>query len=85
MLDDELERKRRVLCVPVSIDAEKRTQLGRMVRDVWIRWSLDQPDVEDHPSWLVPWDELSERDREVDMRIGESIYVYGYLSCKRDK
>lgn len=51
----------------------KRERLGRLVRDVWITWAREQPDVAEHPSWLVGWDDLSERDREVDRRIGTAV------------
>lgn len=32
-------------------------------------WAREQPNPK--PSWLVPWEELSEPEREVDRRIGE--------------
>jgi hypothetical protein len=47
--------------------------LGRIVRETWVRWALEQPDVGEHPSWTEPWDELDERDREVDVRIGAAV------------
>lgn len=53
---------------PLPID---RDQLGRFVRDAWIRWAKMQP--EPKPSWLVPYDELSEPDKEADRIIGESV------------
>jgi hypothetical protein len=48
-----------------------RDQLGRFVREAWVRWALTQPDPK--PSWLVPYDELSEPDKEADRQIGETI------------
>lgn len=48
-----------------------RDQLGRMVRESWIRWAKCQPNPK--PSWLVPYDELSESDKEADRIIGEDI------------
>lgn len=50
-----------------------REFLGRLVRLEWMDWAREQPVCK--PSWLVPWDELSEPEREVDRRIGERIYV----------
>ena len=47
--------------------------LGRIVRETWVNWAKEQPDAGGHPSWLVPWDELPERDREVDRRIGSAV------------
>lgn len=47
--------------------------LGRLVRETWVAWARKQPDVADHPSWLVGWDDLPERDREVDRRIGQAV------------
>lgn len=58
---------------PVATDL--REFLGQIVRMVWIEWAKEQP----HPksSWLAPWTELSEPDREVDRRIGERLYRMG--------
>jgi hypothetical protein len=48
-----------------------REALGRLVREVWVEWAREQPDPK--PSWLVPWEDLDDGQREVDMRIGEVI------------
>lgn len=55
-----------------------RETLGRRVREVWTAWAEEQP----HPklSWLRPWEELSEGDKEVDRRIGEQLAEIGYRS-----
>src|SRR6185312_11439035 len=49
-----------------------RDTLGRKVREVWVAWARTQPQPK--PSWLVPYDELSEPDKEADRRIGEAIW-----------
>jgi hypothetical protein len=54
--------------------ASDREFLGRMVRDIWIEWAKKQPAPK--PSWLKPWEDLSEPDREVDRLIGEGIAAY---------
>ena len=54
---------------------EEREQLGRLVREEWIDWAREQPNPK--PSWLVPWEELSETDREVDRRIGARLALAG--------
>jgi hypothetical protein len=60
------------LGVWVNAEAEPpREALGRRVREVWIAWAKEQPAPK--ASWLVLWDQLSEPDREVDRRIGETI------------
>ncbi len=46
--------------------------LGRRVREVWIAWATEQANPK--PSWLVPWDELDELQKEVDRRIGLAIW-----------
>lgn len=51
--------------------ADLREQLGRVVRNAWVNWALDQPDAK--PSWLLPWEELDAGQQEVDMRIGEAV------------
>lgn len=56
-----------------ATDAERRDNLGRIVRAAWIEWALEQPDRLEHHNWLVVWDDLPERDREVDRRIGEAV------------
>lgn len=54
---------------------ELRETLGKLVRDVWISWAQQQPNTK--PSWLVPWESLSEPDKEVDRRIGERLFTEG--------
>jgi hypothetical protein len=48
-----------------------RDTLGRFVREAWVRWAETQPTPK--PSWLVPYDQLSEADKEADRQIGESV------------
>jgi hypothetical protein len=48
--------------------------MGKLVRDTWIQWAKSQTDVDKHPSWLVPWDDLPERDKEVDRRIAKRLF-----------
>lgn len=48
-----------------------RDDLGRRVRAAWIKWALTQPSPK--PSWLVPYDELPETDKEADRQIGEAL------------
>lgn len=54
-----------------------RETLGRMVREAWVRWALTQPAPK--PSWLVPYDEMSEPDKEADRQIGEAIAKWTML------
>jgi hypothetical protein len=61
------------------VSPELRELLGRTVRLAWVSWAFEQTDVDQHPSWTVPWDGLSERDKEVDRRIGERLYEMGYF------
>jgi hypothetical protein len=51
-----------------------RDTLGRVVREAWVRWAHTQPDPK--PTWLVPWEGLSEPDREADRQIGEAVRDY---------
>ena len=53
---------------PLSLD---RDRLGRIVREAWVKWAQTQPNPK--PSWLVPYDELSEPDKEADRQIGETV------------
>ncbi len=48
-----------------------REQLGRLVREQWVRWATEHP--EPKPSWLLSYEQLSESDKEADRRIGEEL------------
>ena len=48
-----------------------RDHLGRFVREAWVRWAQTQPNPK--ASWLLPYDELSEPDKEADRQIGEAV------------
>lgn len=48
-----------------------REHLGEIVRNAWINWAQVQPNCK--PSWLVPWENLSEAEKEADRRIGEAV------------
>jgi hypothetical protein len=48
-----------------------REILGCLVREAWVRWAQKQ--VNSKPSWLLPWEKLTEFDKEVDRQIGESV------------
>lgn len=58
--------------------AEPREGVGRFVRHVWVEWARDQLDPK--PSWLLPWEELDDGQREVDMRIGAALFEAGTRS-----
>lgn len=53
---------------PLAIN---RDLLGQMVREAWVRWAKTQPNPK--PSWLEPYECLSEADQEADRQIGEVI------------
>jgi hypothetical protein len=48
-----------------------REQLGRLVRQVRVRWASEQRRPK--RSWLTGWEQLDSGQREVDMRIGDTI------------
>lgn len=50
-----------------------------------MEWAREQADVQAgaHQNWLTPWEQLGERDREVDMRIGERLYLAGFMDGRR--
>lgn len=52
-----------------------RDEVGKIVRDVWIKWAHEQRSQK--TSWFVPYEELTEADKEVDRRIGETLYDLG--------
>jgi hypothetical protein len=67
----ERARLRRGAPAPTDFTAEfTPTELEQGARDVrvaWIEWARTQPDPK--PSWLVPYDELAEPDKEADRQI----------------
>ena len=48
-----------------------RDVLGRVVRKAWVQWARTQPNAK--PFWLVPYDSLTESDKEADRQIGEAV------------
>ena len=60
-----------------------RESLGRFVRGVWDEWAREQPTPK--ASWLVPWDDLTEPDKEVDRRIGEALYRMGLARASEER
>lgn len=60
---------------PAMAQGVDREHLGQEVRAEWVAWAREQPNPK--PSWLVPWEGLSEPDREVDRRIGERLFLLG--------
>jgi len=67
--------------LPISEEDSKlseptRERLGQMVRAIWVAWCNEQPLPK--PSRLIAWGEMPETDREVDRRIGETLYLAGW-------
>lgn len=60
---------------PLPVD---RDTLGRHVHEVWQRWARTQPDLV--VQGQVEFDEQSERQKEVDRLIGESVARYTLLA-----
>lgn len=58
----------------VSLALADREELGQVVREAWVRWAHSQPRPK--KSWLTPWEELGEADREADRQIGEAVRDY---------
>lgn len=61
--DEQIEERSRQGIVSIE-----RELVGRLVRREWIKWAHEQPNPK--ASWLVPWSEMAETDREADRRIG---------------
>jgi hypothetical protein len=61
------------------VDSVTRDLLGQLVRHVWVEWAKEQPNPK--ASWLLPWEKLSDADREVDRRIGAVLFRLGLDSA----
>lgn len=57
-------------------EGTSRERHGKRVREIWVAWANEQPDAK--PSWLVPWEDLDDAQREVDMRIGAGLWGDGF-------
>lgn len=71
------------------LGAREREELGQIVRDEWIAWAREQQNPK--PSWLMPWESLSEPSKEVDRRIGvriatreRTLWAYKHSSLRRE-
>ena len=65
LLDDLLNGNRELPFSPPYDD------LGVAVRDAWVTWACSQPNPKQ--SWLVPYDQLEERDKQADRMIGMQV------------
>jgi len=63
-----------------DIDKTLRERLGRQVRSVWVEYCKRVGDTK--PSHRLPWEELSETDKEVDRCIGSALYLEGIHASK---
>jgi hypothetical protein len=56
-----------------------REQLGRAVRDVWLEHqrAKDQP----KPQNLLSWEELDEGAKEIEMKMGERLFIAGWQAA----
>ena len=59
-----------------------RDNLGRVVREVWVEEAAKDPNPKPHH--LLSWDELDERNKEIDCLIGERI-MYFAIEMKGDE
>ena len=58
-----------------------RERGGRVVREAWIKWARTQPNPK--PSWLVPWEGLSEPDKEADRQIWEAVVQHDRITRRK--
>lgn len=59
-----------------TVDHGEKTladELGMIVRETWVQWACEQDDVLSHPHWLTAYENLDERDKDVDRRIGLAV------------
>ena len=60
-----------------DLKTNHRESLGRMVSDIWNEWLKNQhPDIA--PQDILPWEELPDSEKELNMLIGEALYNAGF-------
>lgn len=60
-----------------------RDKWGKIVRDAWIKWAMTQENPK--ASWLVPYDDLSEPDKEADRQIAEAVLQAMAISLNQER
>jgi hypothetical protein len=68
--------------VVIRLSDDEVDAIGALVREVWVEWAAEQPDPK--PSWLTPWEDLDEGQRQVDKRIGATIAAVA-RAAERDR
>ncbi len=61
----------------------RRDYLGKIVRNIWIEWAESQPCPKQ--SWLVPYENLSEADKEADRMIGCGLMLEFYAETAGER
>jgi len=69
----------------VTAVVDDRDVLGRIIREAWMTWAQEQPSPK--ASWLVPYDELAESDKEADRQIGKAIasHIHKAIRALKEK
>lgn len=63
----------------MELSKAQREMVGRSVRETWVKYCIETGD--NKSSHLVPYDELSEWDKEADRRIGEVLFLAGFRAA----
>src|SRR5260370_5008650 len=77
VVENAMQNVVRPLLVATRYPRSKRLDrdvLGRVVRSAWIEWARQQSNPKS--SWLVPYEELDEPDKEADRLIGARVAQY---------
>jgi hypothetical protein len=61
-----------------AVSPNDRERIGRVVREIWIDWAREQPSPK--PTWLLPWEDLTDTYREAGCRIGEQLFSMGLMA-----
>jgi len=56
----------------IALDTDLTEELGKLVRSTWVNWAKSLPLAKQ--SWLTPWEELDDQQKEIDRLLGKTVW-----------
>lgn len=80
LAEGAMERRRKAMAMN-NLPSDVRDRLGKAVRDEWVACVLIEQKRDGRKvkaEHLIPWEQLTEREKEIDRRIGERCYYVAH-------